>query len=136
MYKGAISADISIRGSVKITKYNAKETILIYEENNAFQSTGYNYLKNALITSGNFDPISDMIMRYNSGANENTVSVSAQDVGVGVCKFEAVWGTGTEYANIDRFSLLASSVYSIINVTDFTKEDTYSLTIEWTVTFS
>lgn len=110
--------------------------MLVYEGDNAFQSTGYNYLKNALITSGNFDPVSDMIMRYNSGANESTVSVSIQDVGVSVCKFEAVWSTGTEYANIDRFSLLASSVYSIINVTDFTKEDTYSLTIEWTITFA
>lgn len=136
MLEGAIPTEIIfITGYVKITLWNERETIVIYDDHNAFQSTGYDYLKDALITTGTFDPIQNMVMTHSGGSS--TKPVNASDLGIGQCKFDAVWGVNESYTDISNFNLRASgSNYSNLTTSLFDKTETYSMTVEWTITFA
>lgn len=136
MLEGVIPTDlISITGHVKITLWNEDSTIVVYDDRNAFQSAGYNYLKNALITTGTLDPVQNMIMTHSGGSSTKSVNIS--DLGIGQCKFSAVWGIDESYSNVSAFVLRASSSnYSLLSVAPFEKLETYALTVEWAIVIS
>lgn len=135
MLEGVIPTDtISVKGNVKITLWNKQNTIVI-NDHNAIQSNGYNYLKDALITSGTFDPIANMVMAHSGGNSTKPVNIS--DLGIKECKFDAVWGVGEAFTSVSSFSLISSTLtYSILSVAPFSKSNTYSMTVEWTIFFS
>lgn len=126
---------VSVDGNVRIYLHNERDTIDVFIGHNAFQSAGYNYVRNALTGSGSFVPVDEMVMTH--GAGTSTVTPNNVNLGTGVCKFEGIWPDSPELTTITRFELVANSTtYSRLNVAEFDKLDDYTLTVEWTVSFS
>ncbi len=126
---------VSVYGNVRVYLHNEHDTIDVFIGHNAFLSAGYNYVRNALTGAGTFDPVDEMVITHESGTS--TVTPNNVNLGVGIAKFEGVWSDAGALTTITKIELFANGTnYSRINVAPFNKVDGYTLTVEWTVSFS
>jgi len=131
MQKVSLSLDnLTVKGTVKIF-INGK---LFKTLSNTFQTTGLNYLRNALTDSGSFSPVDAIELYYGTGTNSDTPTISK--TANGKARFYSTWSSGTEYLNITELRLKSGSdVYSRIPC-HFSKESEYRLEIVWDLEIS
>lgn len=126
---------LHIHTNVRVYLHNKNSIIEVFEGHNTFQTNGYNYIRNALTSGGSFVPIDEMSLIHSGGTS--TVNTSNTTPGVGVAKFTAEWPDSPALTTITRFLLIASSTeYSRLDIADFNKYEGYTLTVEWTISFS
>lgn len=118
---------LEIKGEVEI--YLGDHSF-IFE--NTFQDLARNYLRNALINTGSFIPISSMAAYYSSGST--TISVSKSAIGTGQCRIEGSFPLSLEMKNIYELDLLSSSgVYSKVSIPYYTKKANDDFIVIWKI---
>ena len=118
---------LEIKGEVEI---HLGDLSFIFE--NTFQDLARNYLRNALINTGSFIPISSMAAYYSTGST--TISVSKSAIGTGQCRIEGSFPLSLEMKNIYELDLLSSSgVYSKVSIPHYTKKANDDFIVVWKI---
>lgn len=118
---------LEIRGEVEI---HLGDLSFIFE--NTFQDLARNYLRDALINTGSFIPISSMAAYYSTGST--TISVSKSAIGTGQCRIEGSFPLSLEMKNIYELDLLSSSgVYSKVSIPHYTKKANDDFIVIWKI---
>jgi len=118
---------LEIKGEVEI---HLGDLFFIFE--NTFQDLARNYLRNALINTGSFIPISSIAAYYSTGST--TISVSKSAIGTGQCRIEGSFPLSLEMKNIYELDLLSSSgVYSKVSIPHYTKKANDDFIVVWKI---